>query len=168
MFQKNEYVVYGTKGPCLVADITKLNLHGKSSEREYYVLHPVNSPQSVIYTPVDNDKVEIRSILSEKEARELFREIPQIERLEIQSERLREDQYRKIMRGVDLRACVGMVKTLLFKRKKREEQGRKFTTVDERYLKAAEEQLFNELSLSLDRPKDAVISSFKTLIKGTL
>lgn len=168
MFQKGEYVVYGTKGPCFIADITKLSLHGKNSEREYYVLHPVSSPKSVIYTPVDNDKVEIRSIMTNEEAERLIDEIPSIEMMQIRSERLREDQYREVIKGVDLRACVSMVKTLLCKRKVRLEQGRKFTTVDERYLKEAEEQLFDELAISLSKPKEAVIDSIRTIVQGTI
>ncbi|MEE0955727.1 MAG: CarD family transcriptional regulator [Eubacterium sp.] len=168
MFQKGEYVVYGTKGPCLIADITKLCLNGKNSERIYYVMHPVSSPKSVIYTPVDNEKVEIRSIMTNEEAERLIEEIPSIEKMQIRSERLREDQYREVIKGVDLRACISMVKTLLSKRKIRLEQGRKFTTVDERYLKEAEEQLFDELSISLSKPKEAVIASFRTIVNETL
>lgn len=168
MFQKGEYIVYGTKGPCLISDITKLSLQGKNSEREYYVLHPVSSPKTVIYTPVDNNKVEIRSIMTNEEAERLIDEIPNIEEMQIRSERLREDQYREVIKGVDVREYVSMVKTLLSKRKIRLSQGRKFTTVDERYLKEAEEQLFDELSLSLNKPKEAVIDSFRTIVKETI
>ena len=53
------------------------------------------------------------------------------------------------MRTCDCRQWIGMMKTLYRKRLRRLAQGRKFTAVDERYLKEAEEHLYDELSLAL-------------------
>lgn len=148
MFQKGEYVIHGNNGACYVEDITHLNIPGSDRKRLYYVLQPQGSKESRIYSPVDNDKVFIRKILSREEAEALLDEIPKIEQIWIPNEKLREDKYKEIMKACDCRQWIGMMKTLYFKRKRRIAQGRKFTAVDERYLKEAEERLFGELSLS--------------------
>ena len=45
---------------------------------------------------------------------------------------------------------------LLTRRKIRESQGRKFTSIDERYLKEAEDLLDSELCLALGEDRDTV------------
>ena len=89
MYQKGEYVVYGTNGPCMVEDVTKLKIPGCDAKRFYYVLRPVKTGKSVIYSPVDNEKVMIRPILSEEEATVLLQNIPQIALLEVEREKVR-------------------------------------------------------------------------------
>ena len=97
----------------------------------------------------DNTKVLMRKILSREEAEKLLEDIPEIEQIWIPNEKLREEQYKEVMRTCDCRQWIGMMKTLYRKRLRRLAPGRKFTAVDERYLKEAEEHLYDELSLAL-------------------
>ena len=156
MFEKGEYVVYGTNGPCLVEEITKLKMPGCDARRKYYVLRPVATNKSVIYSPVDNEKVVIRKVATREEAAELLKEIPSIAEASVENEKLREATYKSIMKESDLCKWVGMIKMLLSRRKIRESQGRKFTSIDERYLKEAEELLDSELCLALGEDRDTV------------
>ena len=151
MYQKGEYVVYGTNGPCMVEDVTKLKIPGCDAKRFYYVLRPVKTGKSVIYSPVDNEKVMIRPILSEEEATVLLQNIPQIALLEVESEKVREETYKNVLHDSDLRRWIGLMKMLCTRRRDRLKQGRKFTTVDERYLKETEDLLGSELSLALGK-----------------
>ena len=73
----------------------------------------------------------------------------------MQSEKFREEQYKEIIRSNNVRDCISMIKTLFVKRKKRLEQGRKFTTVDEKYLREAEAILCSEFSIALNKDTDA-------------
>lgn len=156
MYQKGDYVVYGSNGPCLVMDVTRLHMPGCDRKRKYYVLRPVNSDKSTIYSPVDNDKVAMREILDRQSAEAIIDEIPEIEFLEVESEKFREEQYKDIIRNNNVRDCISMIKTLFVKRKKRLEQGRKFTTVDEKYLREAEAIVCSEFSIALGKDADAV------------
>lgn len=154
MFKKGDYIVYGSSGACLVTDVTKLNIPGCDRKRKYYVLRPVNTDRSVIYSPVDNDKVIMRDVMSREQAEEVLDEIPDIEQLTVKSEKLREEQYKDVIKSSNVRDCIGMMKTLLSKRKKRIQQGRKFTTVDERYLRETHDILSNEFSIALGEDKE--------------
>ena len=40
MFEKGDYVVYGTKGVCQVEEITELAMKGTAEGKLYYVLRP--------------------------------------------------------------------------------------------------------------------------------
>ena len=67
MFQPGELVVYGTTGVCRVESITRPNLTGADRNKSYYLLKPLQQ-DGVIYTPVENPKVSIRSLISREEA----------------------------------------------------------------------------------------------------
>ncbi len=164
MFQKGEYIVYGSTGPCMVMDVTRLSMPGCDKKRKYYVLRPMHSGKSTIYSPVDNQKVTTRQVMTRNEAEDLLSEIPNIEQVEIENEKTREDQYKDIIRNSDLRACIGLLKTLLRKRQIRIAQGRKFTTVDEKYLRETEAMLCSELSIALETEYDSAVEKVHDLI----
>ena len=166
MYQKGDYVVYGTNGPCMVEDVTKLKLPGCDKRRTYYVLRPTKSGKSVIYSPVDNQKVIIRPILNEEEATVLLQEIPEIAYLQIESEKLREETYKTVLHGCDFRRWIGLMKVLCTRRRDRQKQGRKFTTVDERYLKETEDLLGRELSIALGKDMDTVKGLLFSQLEG--
>ena len=52
MFEKGEYIVYGTTGVCQVMDITTMKQKEATQAKLYYVLEPVSSPGGKILTPV--------------------------------------------------------------------------------------------------------------------
>ena len=58
------------------------------------------------------------------------------------------------MRDCDCRQWVRIIKTLYFRKKERIAQGKKVTSVDEHYLKLAENQLYGELSVVMGMEKD--------------
>ena len=154
MYKKGDYIVYGLNGPCLVENVTKLSIPGFDDKRKYYVLRPVNAPKSTIYCPIDNDKVAIRDIMSKSEAQKLLREVPKITRVRIENEKVREEQYKEIIKQGNFKKCVGLLKALNTKRQSRMDEGRKFTTIDEKYLREIEGMLCSELSLALGEERE--------------
>ena len=56
---------------------------------------------------------------------------------------------KEALKTCDYRAWISIIKTLYFRKKERIAQGKKITSLDERYLKAAENELYGELSLTL-------------------
>ena len=165
MYNIGEHIVYGSSGPCLIADMTTMRVPGSGGERQYYVLRPVNSAGSTIYCPVDNDRVCIRSVLNRKEAKGLLGEAAEIPFIDIESEKNRETVYKEVLKGSDPRQCVGMIKTLMRKREERLAQGRKFTAVDEKYLREAMDVVSAELSLALGSKQETAAKHLTELLE---
>lgn len=164
MFEVGEYVVYGNKGVCRIDDITHIDISGADKERLYYVLAPVGDVSGKIYAPTDNLKTTMRKVISREEADRLIKELPDIEMLWVPDDKQREAKYKEAMQTCDYRAWVSIVKTLHLRMKERTAQGKKITALDERYMRAAENELYSELSLTLGIPKDSMESYLKEKI----
>ncbi len=156
MFAKGEYVVYGNAGICQVLGVTTMKMEGIPIDRLYYVLQPDGKEDDTIYTPVDPVKTVLRPIMTREEAEQLISEIPDIEVLEIENDKLREAKYKECLRSCDGREIIRILKTIYGRRNRRLQRGKKSTAVDERYLKLAETSLCAELSKLLEIPKDQV------------
>ena len=90
MFDIGQQIVYGTTGVCIVNKIGPLDPASGMGDRIYYTLLPFYSKESTIYTPVDNQKIVMRPILTKEEAESLIQEIPEIDELWIPDEKKRE------------------------------------------------------------------------------
>lgn len=156
MFEKGAYVVCGSKGVCLVDDITTLNISGVDKERLYYILKPVYMAASTVYVPVDAAKESIRPILSKEEAHALIRVIPQIPLITITNDKLLEQEYRGCMRSNSCEELIRIIKTIYSRKQKRIEAGRKVTAVDAKYFRLAEDSLYGELAVALGMPREDV------------
>lgn len=152
MFSIGDYIVYGTKGVCLVTDVTTMNLDGVPKDTKYYILQPWNQSGSRIFVSVENKKTLMRKTLSKTEADELIDEIPCIDEIWVDGDKLREEKYKECLRSCDCRELVRIIKTLFLRKEERLKAGKKITTTDERYLRLAEEHLYSELSLALEIP----------------
>ena len=156
MFQINEYVNYGDKGVCTVDEIGTPPISGVEKDRKYYILHPVYAKGRTIYTPVDNEKVIMRKILTRQEAIELIDKIPKTDTIWVENEKFRENNYRMAMRSYDCQEWSKVIKTLYLRKEERESEGKTFTATDDKYLRMAEECLYGELSISLGLSKEKV------------
>lgn len=158
MFEKGEYVVCGSKGVCLVEDITTLDISGVDRERQYYILKPVYVAGSTVYLPVDATRESIRRILSKEEAKELIHVIPEIPLITITNDKLLEQEYRGCIRSNNCKEWIKIIKTIYLRKQKRIEAGRKVTAVDAKYFRLAEDNLYGELAVSLGMPREEVES----------
>ena len=158
MFKKGEYVVYGSKGVCLIQDVAHVDMPGADKDRLYYIMSPLQSQNQggVVYLPTDSNKAVIRKIMTKEEANLLLKEIPDIEHLEVRDEKKREESYKEALRSCSGRAWVSVIKTLNERKASRIEAGKKVTALDERYLRAAEHELYGELSVVLDVPREEI------------
>ena len=157
MFQKGEYVVYGTNGVCMVEEITTLNIDSVPKDREYYVLFPKNS-SGKIYVPVDKGDAKMRRVITRAEAEELIARIQNIEPLQVTNEKMSEEMYKKCMRCYDCAEWIRLIKCIYFRKERRLSDRKKITAVDERYMHLAEELLYSELGIALGIPKEQVLS----------
>ena len=110
----------------------------------------MRSKGSTICSPVDNQKVFMRKVMTKEEARELLRGIPEYEDMEIRDSRTQEQQYKEILQSGNSTESLRLLKALYERKRKREAAGRRITAVDEKYLFLAKDCLLNELSIALD------------------
>lgn len=154
MFNIGELIIYGSSGVCKVTEITKMSLKGMHDGRLYYVLQPYYQKTGKIFTPVDNEKVIMRQLISKEEAKALIDDIPNIESLWIANDKQREETYKKCIRSHECKEYVKIIKTLYMRKQERIAQGKKITATDERYFRQAEDNLYEELSIPLGIPKE--------------
>ena len=164
MFEKGDYVIYGNNGICRVQDITTLSISGIDKNRKYYLLKPMYSSGSTVYTPVDTAETLLRPALSREEADSLIRSIPDIPLIPIADEKTLEKTYKEYMRSNSTRAWVQLIKTIYLRKEKRTMKGYKVTALDSRYFSLAESSLYGELAIALDKPREEVKSYIASCI----
>lgn len=162
MFQIGDYIIYENRGVCKVKDIGTVKVSGAAVNRMFYTLTSHYTEGNVVYTPVDNDKVIMRPLLSREEAESLIDEINSIEVLWIPDEKGREEDYKKALRKCDCKELVKIIKTIYLRKQERLNDGKKMTSIDEKYFRLAEDCLYGELAVSLgisrEEVKDYVVS----------
>ena len=145
MFHVGDYIVYGSNGICRVEEITHPDIAGIDEDKLYYVLVPEKTRDSRLFCPTDNSRVVLRSVITADEAAALMEEVKEIEPLQVESERMRDDSYKKAMK---------------IRKEERESHGKKVTVTDERYMKLAEEGLYSELSLVMGKDREEIKEKF--------
>lgn len=156
MFLKGEYVVSGNKGVCMVDDVTTLDISGVDKKREYYILKPVYMPGSTVYVPVDTAEESMRKILSCDEARMLIQGMPGILPITVTNDKLLEQEYRRCIKSNCCEEWIRIIKTVYLRKQKRLEAGRKVTAVDAKYFRLAEDNLYGELTISMEMSREDV------------
>lgn len=157
MFELNDYVVHTTGGICQIKEIAPLNIPGADKNRKYYFLDPIKPKGSKVFVPIDNS-AGIRKVMTGDEARELIDDIPDIEEMCIDNDKIRESKYKEAIKSCDLRELVKIIKNLHTRRDQRFAEGKKITAIDDKYMKIAEDNLLNELAFVLGRDKNEMQS----------
>ncbi len=166
MYNVNDMVVYGNQGVCEVVNIGTLSMSMVDRKKKYYTLRPVFQREAAVYVPVDNVTAVMRPVISKEEAEALISKIPDIEYAWISNEEERETQYKDALRTCDCEELVKMIKTLFKRKKTRLDEGKKVTVVDERYIRQAENQLYEELAYALGIDKKAIGARVAKSISG--
>lgn len=156
MFEAGQYIVYGSTGVCKVEEIKKMAAPGTKTDRLYYSLEPVYDKGCRVFTPVDNEKVIMRPVLTEEEAKQLIDRVKELDTLWVANEKNREQIYKESIRTCSCEEWVRIIKTLYLRKKSRLAEGKKVTSSDAKYLHLAEENLYGELSVVMGIPKDEV------------
>lgn len=156
MFQKNDYVIYGSNGVCWIKEIGPLDIPGISKDQIYYTLVPYYTKDSQIFTPVNSTKVVMRSLIHKDTIMQLLDEIPDLEPLWVKDEKQRESQYKETLRKCDCRELIRIIKTIYQRMQNRIAEGKKITASDEKYFHLAEDRLYGEFAIILGIEKDQV------------
>lgn len=164
MYNVNDIVMYSPCGVCRIDDIAERDFSGE--KEEYYVLHPVGDNKNTFYVPVKNENLtaQMRRILTRCEIDELIGLMPDENFVWIEDENLRKEAYRRVLRTGDRRELVKIIKALYTHRQDRREQKKRLHSADEKFLRDAENMLYDEFAYVLNISKDEVPSYIKTHI----
>lgn len=99
MYKKGDYVVKIPEGVCKIEDIGPLNISG--TNKEYYMLVPINEKASKIYIPADTIEGRIRNVISKEDAMKFINSIPDINEKNISNEKLREQEYKAAILSIN-------------------------------------------------------------------
>lgn len=144
MFEIGEYIVYGINGICRVADIGP-SPYDKTDARTFYLLIPVNNPMSSsIYTPVNNERVPMRRLMTREQIEELIAAMPAIDTLTVPVEKQRREIYRTTIGALDPKGYVKVIKTVNRRRAELSAARKHFPMTDLEYGRLAKHLLCSE------------------------
>lgn len=149
MFEIGDYVAHYKEGVCEVTAIGKLDISCSDKKKKYYTLKPLYDVGGTLYTPVDNEKKQIRKIITEEDAHALIEDMPNVDTLWVPDEKRREALYKEALLKNECRDWIAIIKTSYLRKMKRLASGKKVINVDDKYLNIAEFFLYGELAVFL-------------------
>ena len=156
MFEIGDNIIYGSEGVYTVTEYTTSPID-KNDTRQFYVLRPVHGPAgNVIITPVGNDKVKMRAIMSRDDALAFIDSIPSIPTLEVEREKNRREVYRIALADGSAEKFVSIIKTVMARRAEMLKLRKHVSESDNDYEKKAKFCINGELAVSLGMRFDEV------------
>lgn len=165
MFKVGEKIVYGKTGVCEVIEITEMAAGGAKKE-PYYILKPIFQSDSKIFTPVNNNKIAMRPIISKEEAENLLALIPKIKAEPFKANARRDllEHYESVLGSQSCEELVRLAMSVYAKKQIAEKNKKTIGALDERFMKKAEEMLYGELAAVYGLEKDEVFGFIKKRI----
>jgi CarD family transcriptional regulator len=152
MFEIGEKIVYGSEGVFIVSEYASSPID-KNDVRRFYILKPAHGPEgNVIFTPVDNERVRMRAIMTREEAMAFLDTISEIGIVTVEKEKNRRERYREIMANAGCREYVSIIKTVRRRRKEFLRLKKRLSEADTEYEKKARFCLHGELASALNIP----------------
>ena len=163
MFCIDDLIIYGTCGVCTVTDICP-SPFDKTDTRTYYRLKPRElSAGDTIYTPVLNEKIPMRPLLSKEEGAAFLHAAASYPLPEIPVDKQRREFYRLALLSTDPLRALGVLRSIRRREQMLELQRKHLPDLDREFYDRAMRHLTNELSIVLLRPKEEIA---ELLLKG--
>lgn len=154
MFNINDYIMYGKTGVCKVSGIEKAKPIG-NEEREYYVLKPLNS-DTIIKTPVDNQKINMRRVVSKEDVLAFIDSMADGDSVWIMDDRFRFREFESKLNAGSCLEWMEIIKAIYIKEKDKQSGKKSISPRDRDIAKEAKRLLYEEFSLSLGIPQEDV------------
>lgn len=167
MYQIHDTVMHPTSGVCTIEEIKEMRF-GFGESKLYYLLKPVYDQQaSIIYVPVDTDKVHFRKLLSKEDICDMIHEISFEAPLWVENNAARKEAFSRILAEGDQKKLVQLIAELHLKKIEILKTNHKFHVADERVLQEAEKRIHQEfayaLSLKLDEVAPFIMQELRCL-----
>ena len=156
MFSIGDFVTHYKEGVCEIVEIGPLNIGHSEKDKEYYTLRPVYNAAGKVYTPVENEKKQIREVLTKEAAEDLMENLSAIEIIQVPEERRREIYYKEALYKNDCQQWAAIIKTTYLRKQSRMNMGKRSINVDEKYMASAEKFLCGELAKALNMKREDV------------
>ena len=157
MYKVGDYVVSANEGVCQIQDIVMMEMPGRrSGGKRCYLIIPMGERGAKLYIPVDSDKHQVRPVMTKEQASSLLNEITTIEETRVESDKQREQIYKDAIFSCDPKRLVSILKTMYHRGNQRAAEGKKATTVDERYFRIAQKNLHTELAFVLGQETEQI------------
>ena len=165
MFEKGEYVVYGSLGVCRVSNLVTRRFEGLDTAHPYYVLEPVYQ-DGTLYVPADNPKIALRPVISAEEANRLIDAIPTTESKAFHSRSAQElsAHYEQALQSHNCKDLIELTMSIYNKKTALAQQNKKFGRVDEHFMRQAEDTLYGELAVALGIARENVPDYIKARV----
>ncbi len=131
-YEIGDFVSKPVTGICKIENILYLNPQDEKNDKLYYLMKPVEDEKD-----------------------------PDIPTAWTNNEKMREQNYKEAVRANNPEALVAIIKMIYQRKQKRLAQGKKCTATDARYFQIAENLLYMELGVALEKPKQEIC---KTII----
>ena len=165
-YEIGDFVSKPVIGICKIENILYLNPQDEKNDKLYYLMKPVEDEKDKIYVPVSSSDSRLRLCLTKEEAWNLIKRIPDIPTAWTNNEKMREQNYKEAVRANNPEALVAIIKMIYQRKQKRLAQGKKCTATDARYFQIAENLLYMELGVALEKPKQEIIFIIATNASG--
>ncbi len=159
MLDIGSYVIYRAEGVCRITDIRNENFGTANGEEVYYILAPQNDPKSILFVPVENERLTalMRPLLSADQIQALCTEL-RGERIEwVAESRARNNLFRDLLSEGDRTKLIPLIHTIVEQMEEQAKQGKKPTATDQNALRRAKRLLFDEFSATTDLPSEQEI-----------
>ena len=149
MFQKDEFVFYGSGGVCQISDIQVSPLEGMPADRSYYVLRSLHDRNGVMYVPVDSEAVFLRRLMDECEAQTLIEQIPTVEVIDEPNAKLLRAKYTEAMNTHDPLDWIRVIKTAYLRAEAQNFRTQRLSETERSFAEHAKRNLHSELAIAL-------------------
>jgi CarD family transcriptional regulator len=156
MLSKGDCVVFGNHGLCEVKDILVPAFLERGNETLYYSMVSSIDTKGVIFVPVEGAEDKMRDAIDADEAEELINEIDELEVYDIPAGKKAEAVIVDVIKRNKAPEMMCLVKSLRGIKAKRAAEGKKFASMDEKYLSIAEKLLYSEMAYSMESKLDII------------
>lgn len=147
MFQKDDYVVHGLKGVCQVKEVSRLDF--VSNKDLYYTLIPVYDHQTLLYVPVNSDKIKLREVLTREEAKRWLMELPKKDAVWYADDRERKSVMERAMTVGNQEEWSLLVNGIYQKKMQKIDSGKRLTDRERELYRSVQGILLGELAQML-------------------
>lgn len=162
MFKISDYVVYSSTGVCQIIDISK-EKNSSNDEIQYYVLQPVYNNKMVIKSPVNNQKVLMRQLITKDDVSSLIADMPKEQVSWIKDDKQRIENFKAALRTGKSEKWIEIIKTIYLEKEEKFVAGKKLMKADEDIMKTTEKQLCEEFAIVLNISPDKVIPYIQSI-----
>ena len=145
MYKVNDYLIYG-KDVCQVEKIEEK----KFNNEDYYLLRPIKNKSLKISAPISDKANKIRDLITKEEIENLINKIPSLPIITT-DDKFIESEYKKLLSNNNHEDLIKIIKTTYLRNKKRIDNNKKIAEKDKTYFELAEEYLYNEFSITLNK-----------------